>query len=362
MILNKRKSWLWIGLGLIILVLLTIFSAPNSSKLTAGSTYSKNPNGYGAWYEYISEQGLKVERWQKPFTEITQIPKQKKITYLKILPKELSALNSLSWNESTWVSTGHQLVILGSNEPVTEAPFISEQSTTDFEVQIKTTRRKEDAKKSLLEDEFGAVVWQEKVGQGEVIHAVTPYIAANAYQGVADNFEFLTSLIDKDQTIYVDEYIHGYKDLATKQQEKQATLSDYLQKTIWLPFAIQGLCLAIVALLLSWQRFGQKKLLKSASIDNSQAYIEALAGVLEKAESSDFVVKTIGKDEQLKLQKKLGLGRKILPAKTLIEKWSQQDKKPSTKLQELLKLSNLSGQMNSKALMKWIQNWQEINK
>jgi len=212
-----------------------------------------------------------------------------------------------------------------------------------------------------VEDEFGAVVWQEKVGKGEVIHAVTPYIAANAYQGVADNFEFVTSLVDKNQTIYVDEYIHGYKDVVTKQQEKQATLNDYLQKTIWFPFAIQGLCIAIAALLLSWQRFGQRKLLTSASIDNSQAYIEALAGVLEKAESSDFVVNTIGKDEQLKLQKKLGLGRKILPTKTLTEKWSQQTKKPSNKLQELFNLQKSSSQTNSKTLMKWIQNWHEIN-
>ncbi len=360
MILNKRKSWLWIGLISIVLVLLTIFSAPNSSKLTAGSTYSKDPNGYGAWYEYISQQGMKVERWQKPFNEITKLPEHENITYLQILTKGLDA-NKPWFIQSGWVAAGNRLVILGGYEPVTEAPFVSEQSTTDFKVQIKTARRKEDPDKSLLGDKFGAVVWQKKVGKGEIIYAATPYIGANAYQEIADNFEFLASLIDDSQEIYIDEYIHGYKDLATRQQEKQATLSDYLQKTIWFPFAIQVLAITIVALLLSWQRFGQKKLLKPKSVDNSQAYIEALAGVLEKAESSDFVIKTIGKDEQLKLQKRLGLGRKILPTKTLVEKWSQQTKKPSNKLQEIFNLLSSPGKTNPKGLMKWIQNWQEIN-
>lgn len=364
MIFNKRKSLLWIGLGLICLVILTIFSAPNSSKLTAGSTYSKDPNGYSAWYEYISEQELKVERWRKPFSEISKLPEQKKITYLKILGKGLNYSSSISYQESAWVAKGNKLVILGIYEKVTEAPFVSDQSTSDFAVQIKTTRRKKDAENSLLKDNFGATVWQKKLGQGEIIYAVTPYIGANAYQEVADNFEFLASLIDDnqdEQIVYVDEYIHGYKDLATRKIEKQATLSDYLQKTIWYPFAIQGLFITIVALLLSWQRFGQKKLLKPKSIDNSQAYIEALGGVLEKAESSDFVIKTIGKDEQLKLQKKLGLGRKILPTKTLIERWNQQTKKPSKKLQELFDLAKSQDRINPKILMKWIQNWQEIN-
>lgn len=361
MIFTKRKSLLWLGLGLIGLVVLTIFSAPNSNKLTAGSTYSRNPNGYGAWYEYISEQGLIVKRWQKPFSEIIKSPTDQKITYIQILPKKLYSSSSFFLQESDWIAKGNRLVILGDPEPVTEAEFVSEQSTKDFAVQIKTTRRRKHADNPILEDEFGAVVWQEKVGKGEVIYSATPYIGANAYQGVANNFEFLTSLVDDEQTIYVDEYIHGYKDLATRKLEKQTTLSDYLRNTIWFPFAIQGLLITVIALLLSWQRFGQRKLLKSKSIDNSQAYIEALAGVLEKAESSDFVVKTIGKDEQLKLQKKLGLGRKILPAKTLVEKWSQQAKNPSTKLQELLNLSKSPTQMNPKSLMRWIQNWQEIN-
>jgi len=47
---SNRLVWLAaIALGAIIL--LTLIVAPSNSKLNIGSTYSRTPDGYGAWYD-----------------------------------------------------------------------------------------------------------------------------------------------------------------------------------------------------------------------------------------------------------------------------------------------------------------------
>ena len=361
MIFRQRKLWIWGVIAIVAITILTIIAAPNSNKLMAGSTYSKEPNGYGAWYEYISGKGILVERWQKPFDEIIKKNTEENITYLQVLPRDIAVNKSLSRTQSQWLGKGNKLVILGVREPATKAPFTSNQSYNKLQIQIKTTRRKEKAKEPIIEDDYGVIVWREKIKQGEVIYAVSPYIAANAYREVADNYEFLARLIDNSDRVFVDEYIHGYKDIETKKAEKQGTLSDYLSQTIWLPLSIQGLLIAIITILFSWQRFGQPQRIKINKVDNYQAYIEALAEVLEKAESTEFLLKMIDKDEQLKLQKKLGLGSKLLSREIVVNEWIKQTKQPSNNLQQLLQTSQQKKRMSEADLVKWLRQWQKIN-
>ena len=361
MIFRQRKLWLWGVIAIVVIIILTIFTAPNSNKLMAGSTYSKEPNGYGAWYEYMSNKGVSVERWKKPFNEITKKDTSIKIAYLQVLPGEVAVNNYLNNKQVQWIGKGNKLVILGAREPATKAPFTSNQSYNKLQIKLQTTRRKEQAKDSIVKDDYGAIVWREKIKQGEIIYVVSPYIAANAYREVADNYEFLAQLVNNSNQIFIDEYIHGYKDIETKKAEKQETLGNYFAKTIWFPLGIQGLLITIITLIFSRGRFGQPQRIKINKVDNSQAYIEALAGVLEKAESTDFVLKTINKDEQLKLQKKLGLGRKLLSTDILVNEWVKQTQQPREYLQQLLQISQQKKHISETDLVKWIQKWQQIN-
>jgi hypothetical protein len=74
-------------------------------------------------------------------------------------------------------------------------------------------------KEVALGDRFGAVVWENNYSKGKVISATTAYLAANAYRDEA-NFSYLADLVNKNrQKIYIDEYIHSYKDLHVKQQQ-----------------------------------------------------------------------------------------------------------------------------------------------
>lgn len=362
---RQRKSWIWGGIALTVIILLTIFAAPSSNKIMAGSTYSKEPNGYGAWYQYMLKRDFAIERWQKPFKEIIENTEKdfadKPITYLQIHSSTIS-LNSLPSSYNQWIKKGNQLIVLGVEGKATEASFVSTPSYKDLQIQIKTTRRKQDVNEAIIKDEQGAIVWQRKIGAGEIIYAVSPYIAANAYQEVADNYQFLATLINSNHKLFIDEYIHGYKDVETKKVENKETLADYLAKTIWLPIGMQGLIIAIISLLFLWQRFGQIEKIKILKTDNSQAYIEALARVLEKAESTNFVAQTIGKDEQIKLQQKLGLGKRMLATDIVINEWKKQTNQPSHKLQSLLKMMKQTEHIKESDLVKWMQMWQQINK
>ncbi len=363
---SKSRLWIWGGIAIAVIIVLTLIAAPSSNKLMAGSTYGKEPNGYGAWYEYMSAKGTDIQRWEKPFTDFIEYQKDNNQvnngTYLKIIPPQRPDLSSFSNKQDEWVEQGNTLVILGKAQPATAATFKTNQSYQDLTVAIATSRRNDDSLNNILQDEYGAIIWRDKIKQGEVIYAVTPYIAANAYQDIEDNFEFLAQLVSENSSIFVDEYIHGYKDLETKIKEKQGTLRDYFMKTPWYPMGIQLIIVMLVAIAFSWRRFGKPIIPQVEKLDNSQAYIEALARVLEKAESTDFILETISKDEQRKLQKYLGLDRNLLDETTLVNAWQQQTEKSPDDLQEVLQKAKSDHRISEAELVKLIQKWQKINK
>ena len=146
----KRRLWIWGGIAIAVMIAITLLAAPNSNKLMAGSTYGKEPNGYGAWYQYMLTKGTTIQRWQRPFTDFIEYQKDHNqnnndATYLKIIPPQRPDLANVSNQESEWVAQGNTLVIVGQIQPVTAAAFKTNQSWQDLTVAIATTRRKQDA-------------------------------------------------------------------------------------------------------------------------------------------------------------------------------------------------------------------------
>ena len=370
--MKRRKLWIWGVIAISVMVILTLFSAPNNNKIMAGSTYGKKPDGYGAWYEYMIAKGADIQRWQRPFSDFLKYQKaqnqEDKVTYLQIVPPQRPDLASFSKKQYDWVAQGNTLVILSKREPATAASFNTNQLYRKLTVAIATTRRKEESFSHILEDEYGAIMWRDKIEQGTIIYAVTPYIAANAYQDVEDNFEFLAQILDPKSALFVDEYIHGYREnnatgehgLGDRTNITQDGLIGYLMKTPWYPISIQLIIMILVAIAFAWRRFGKPIMPQIDKLDNSQAYIEALAKVLEKAESTDFIIETIAKDEQRKLQKYLGLGRSLLDENILVNAWQQQTAKPPHDLQEVLQMAKSKHRMSEAELVNWIQKWQNI--
>ena len=374
----RQRKWIFLAIAIAVIIVITLIAAPNNSKRNnSGSTYSRSPDGYGAWYEYMSQKEIPIKRWRKPFAKLIQSDLNN-VTYVQILSKNYYLLGAgISNRKLDWVSQGNTLVVIGKYEPVTPAPFNSsipyrQGTLSSNNIKIETTRRfqSQSTKKprskvqSILNDRYGAVVWSEEIGKGKIIYCTTSYLAANAYQNNPDNYRFLAGLVDDRQTIFVDEYIHGYKDKETVAEEKEnqpETLLSYLAKTPWFFLFIQTALIAIIAAATALRRFGLPKEPKTAISDNSTAYIDALAGVLEKANSTNFVVEAIAKDEQRKLQQSLGLGRSLINKDSLIAAYKQQRADSASDLDELFKVSNAKRKISEAQLITWIQKWQKIN-
>lgn len=365
----RQRKWLWMGIAIAVIIILTLVAAPNSGgrKNDSGSTYGRSPDGYGAWYEYMTKQEIPIKRWRKPFSRLIEENVQD-AAYLKILSKSdyLLGFTDVSSVELDWISQGNTLVIIGKYEAATAAPFNSsipyrQETLSNNQIKIATTRRFRQGKQeqSILQDGYGAVVWQEAIGKGKIIYCTTPYLAANAYQDNPDNYQFLADLVDDHQAIWVDEYIHGYKDKESIAEEQQSDILSYLAKTPLFLLLIQTVLIAIIAAVTAFRRFGLPIKPKTAIADNSTAYINALAGVLEKANSTDFVVQAIAKDEQRKLQQSLGLGKSLVDEQTLLAAYKQQ--RGEIDLSRLLRVSNAGKKISDAQLISWIQKWQKLN-
>jgi hypothetical protein len=390
--LLKNRLWLLGASAITAIIIITLLFAPANNKINSGSTYNRAPDGYGAWYAFMSKRGTEVQRWQKPFEDFAKNQDAKPPStllriYSKLIPEDVPN------TEKKWVEQGNTLVILGVRAPVTPAPFSSLHPASAGEIKIDTGRRYPSAKKQVLDDRLGAIVWKKPVGKGTVYFTSTPHLAANAYQDFPANYEFLAGLVTQEggeqeiegtqqalavkliqnssdppsqgtskilNKVWVDEYIHGYKDSEVLEREYEGNLFTYLAKTPLFPVLIQGTIILLVAIFAGWNRFGQPVTLSAPQVDNSEAYIQALAGVLQKANSTDFAVETIGKEEQLQLQKALLLGQASLESETLTNAWAEQTGRKAAELSELLPSPSHKRRISDSDLLAWLGKWQQI--
>ncbi|HLO47756.1 MAG TPA: DUF4350 domain-containing protein [Kamptonema sp.] len=371
--LSKRRLWILGAIAIGAIALLTLLIAPTNSKINSGSTYNRSPSGYGAWYTFMSDRGTPVKRWQKPFVDLAANKNARPpVTLLRVYSG--STIETLSPVEEEWIKRGNIMVNLGVKEPVTAAPFSTEHDSKAGKVKIDTGRRGRNSENSILSDRFGAIVWEKSYGKGRVIYAITPYLAANAYQDFQGNYEFLAQIVTQfaaqgenkktpaqvSSQIWVDEYLHGYKDREIIKRETAETLIGYLLKTPLFPVFVQAITILLVAILAGTRRFGQPAMLSTPTVDNSEAYIQALAGVLQKANSSDFVQEVLGKEEQLQLQKALLLGQVPLDDGFLLEAWTRQTGRDPAELEKLLRSSQQKRRISETDLLSWLSKWQQI--
>jgi hypothetical protein len=307
----------------------------------------------------MQDQNISIQRWQKPFSDlpITKNP----VTLLQVN----STLQDIPiyQEQEEWVEKGNNLVILGIKQPVTAAAFSTEHQSTFGKVKIDTRRRYNTSKEEqvTLGDKFGAIIWQKKYGKGTVIFATTPYLAANAYQDNDSNFKLLADLVSNNsQKVFVDEYIHGYKDKDVKKEAGEDSIFNYFAQTPLLLAFIQVIVLLLVLIWAENRRFGKPVTLGTPVIDNSQAYIQALAGVLQKAESTDFVVEMLGKEEQIQLQKTLGLSQIPLDNQVLLKIWEEQRGTNTEKLNAVLQLQSQKHRISERELISWLDKWRNL--
>lgn len=373
-----RQYWQMILVAVAIIVVVTVVSAMSGGERLKGSSYSLEPQGYGAWYQKMVDQGVAIERWRKPATKV--FDKYPNSTTLLQVNSELKEL-SLDRSTKEWIKNGNTLVVLGVDALSNDIEFSQNLASPQGSVKIETTRRFQATDSissylrlsvvpsNIVQDSHGAVVWQSLIGKGKLILATTPYLAANAYQDSAANYELLTALTG-NQRVVVDEYLHGYREprkpadsLGSDDPEnsggEEPDLMSYFAKT---PFFVAFVNICLVIGTLVWQqnrRFGAVIIPQPPQVDNSVAYIQALGGILRQAQSSEFVLQNVGKAEQLKLQQFLGLGNKqLVDRQTLTAAWLVQTKLPATDLPAILQLA--PGSFTEAELQQWLSKLQAM--
>ncbi|MBC7971251.1 MAG: DUF4350 domain-containing protein [Verrucomicrobia bacterium] len=383
--LLRRRLWLWAFL-LIPLFVVIIFASLRAPAMQ-GSTYSRAPSGYGAWYASLQQQGIMIKRWQRPLEELLKVPSLPKgeevawrdggqapvvrlsglgdapITLVRIA----NGREKLSFPiaNQDWIEQGNVVILLGVRSPATKAPFSSSLPSSVGTIKVETRRRhteKTAAQDILLKDLAGAVVWEQVLGQGRIISVVTPHLAANAYQDEPGNFKFLTKLVTAlGNPIWIDEYSHGFRDQKAIAQEKSGSLAKYLAQTSLPVLAMQALIILLVLIWEKNQRFGLPVKLLPPKLDNSEAYIQALAGVLQKANCGRFVWETVGKAERAYVQRSLGLGLDSIDSQIIIDAWVQQTGRPAAELEDVLSQPTQK-RPNRQELLTWLGKVQTLHR
>ncbi len=382
-----KQYWHFILIAAIAIVIITLVSALSGDSRQPGSSYSIAPNGYSTWYQMMSDRGIKIKRWQKSFPALSNFANYETgVTLLQVNP-QLERLDITNFQQQ-WVSQGNTLAILGVDAPAWEIPFRSKIDSPQGDVKIETTRRfrwnlakigkeQDVGTTAVLKDGTGSVIRQFPLGKGVVIIVTTPHLAANAYQDSRPNYELLAELVTKDrQQVLVDEYIHGYRDRKSvspvKKEGSDAEIESedgtdetlaYLFRT---PLLVVFVNILLGIFVLIWQqnrRFGKVVMPKPIEIDNSEAYIQALGGVLRQANSSEFAVQNIGRAEQLAWQQKLGLGKeRLVDAQILITAWEERVRLPTDDLHFVLQLTTGARRLTPVELTTWLEKIRKIDR
>ncbi len=363
----NSRQWVTMVVVLAGLLLFTLISAPSSPQ-SVGSTYSRAPEGYGAWYAYMENSGAKIERLRKPIDDKFFNTTTPNTTIIQVLADDDSNhLGQYNVN-SKGIEKGNRIVIIGSKKipggriRATQANFNSSPISPDNRaITLQTTKRYIPSENPVLaqpinprlKDEFGAIVIESKIGRGAILYVIPQFLGANAYQDT-NNFAYLKDLVKNDR-IVVDEYIHGYRDAETAKEEGKADVFEFLAQTPLILAVIQLFILMAVLIYGKSWRLGPVKTLEAPPINNSRAYIQALARILQKANSTDFVTETLGKAEVTQLQRRLGLSRSTQQNPSdLIEIWKTQTGKDSQILERIFRPLRRQQKLSEAELTQWL--------
>lgn len=355
------------GVALVLLFFLLALLAPAAGQRTSGSTYNRAPEGYLGWYAYMESQGTPVQRWRRPVAELLEQPNAAAPqTLVRIYSGMVNDFQA--WDRNwlvPWLSEGNTFIALGLDAEIIDIPFTARLASDFGEVVVKTRRRMDlpvNSDRNLLGDAYGAVMWERKDNEGgRFIVALTPHLAANAYRDEPGNYAFLADLVAQAAgPIWVDEYLHGFKEADVIVEETVNSWGAYLARTPVKIALIQIAILLAIFLLSQNRRLGTLTQVKPPKVDNSRAYIEALAAVLHKAESTSFLVDMITKAERSRLQNDLGFHTANIDDSALQDAWTQQTGQSQQLLTPLMKPPSPSKKGADATLKSWLEKLQRL--
>jgi hypothetical protein len=388
---RRRAPWVLVLIPLVFA--LVVVTGVVTSK--DGSTYSHAPGGYHKWYVYMQKQPQsqgKIQRWRRDYSELLEQEapnqdliesQQRQLQYVALddialdAPQTMVRISNagildinttITADLREWAQKGNTIIQMGWYGRATDAPFQSKLSSSVGPVLVETTRRRErelSGAGALLKDDTGAVAWIESEGKGKIIHVTYPLLAANAHAEETNNFAFLGRLASQaGGQIWVDEWMHGFRDRksqnAARRERDIPDVQAYIFRTTpALALLIQGI---VITSLLIWGknwRFGPLQVIRSREIANSERYVQALAGVLNQARHTDFVLAQLGLRLRQQLASQLGLAADRAPTArlpddaTLAQAWTAQTGQSAQEVLKLLQQADSGRRLSDAELVTW---------
>ncbi|XFA73758.1 DUF4350 domain-containing protein [Thermosynechococcaceae cyanobacterium Okahandja] len=360
----SRWRWLLLLIAVGVLVVVGVLLMALAPSQRAGSSFDTSPWGSRQFYEYLQQQGRRVERWQRDYPNL----KGQGQVLVQISGRPLG----LSADLVQWLEAGNTLVRFYWHGEPTAAPFSQRLPTPQGSVLVETRRRLQrrdldTGDRPLLADDYGIIAYLRPIaGGGQQLHSVYPWLVANAYGNDPPlaNFAAVAAFLEAlppTTTIYFDEWLHGYRqrtpdDVVTRPEYR--SVLDYLSRTQWLGIGLQ---LGLILLILLWQqsqRFGPPLQERPPTPSNSATYIAALAAVLQRAQQRAFVQQQLQSYLRHQLAAKLGLSadrgnpHHLPDDASLIQAWQALTGHSPSQLQTVLQAHPTQ---SDRQLLQWLQ-------
>jgi Domain of unknown function (DUF4350) len=314
---GDRKVLLIAGVIFLILVVLGFLLAPSGTEIHDASSYSTASEGAKAAYLLLQESGYRVERWERPASELkadrqtvliiadpATFPNAKDKTAVDrfisgggrvitngiagaaFLPEDFSEMNPIPtkpWKEFAAVTPS---AITRAAQKITLAPVSFWKDSSSI---------------ALYGSDEGTVAARLLDGGGDAIWLASATPLTNAGLKEPGNLEFLLAVIgDKQQTrVLFDEYVHGYGE--HKASQKRHPLMTAL--------LLQSIVLAAAALFTFSRRSGPLRPMAAESRSSPLEFVETLGGLYQQAHAASVAVDVYYQRFQFWITRRLGLAK-----------------------------------------------------
>jgi hypothetical protein len=323
--LDSRDLRFLIGSGVVMVVLLalmyTVGPAPAQQSVGYPSSYSNEWVGAKAAFLLLREQGVPVERWEKPPEDLPSESDGAVLVFAE--PFESASTNERAAIRR-FVSGGGRVLAIGS-DAADMAPDLDSASAEEFDAQARTfsalmpspitrgapeitmvapdtfTSSKHPWLALYGKDNEVAVV-SYPVGKGEVIWWASSSPLSNGSIRDKDNLAFFLNCVRPGQNarVYWDEYFHGAR----------ASLVSYFANGP-LPWVGLQIGLAFLAVLFTFsRRVGPARMPATESRLSPLEFVETLGDLYQSAHASPAAVGVAYRRFRLALSRKLAMPAK----------------------------------------------------
>jgi len=316
--LDPKDRKLMLGAGLVFVLLIAaalLFGSGEQSQAEFPSTYSTASGGAKAAYLLLSDSGYKVQRWEKPLSDL---PRATAKTLIVAEPNEAPTREERE-RLKTFISEGGHVIATGmfagtflpENDSTPDllaaltwkkASALSPSQITRAAPQIMLSPRAYwrsfSAAYPLYGDGDRTVVVKYPFGRGEVLWWASATPLTNAGLKEPGNLEFfLACLGGQKNEILWDEYIHGYR------QTLAASIAHSPAK--WLFLQLVLLAIAVVATFSrrSGPTFVPASVVRLSPIE----FVQTLGGLYQRAGTASVAVDICYRRFRFWLTKRLGI-------------------------------------------------------